>query len=126
MSNGNATYDAITGAVKRALVDNFNPEWEEICEAAYKGFIEDMRNDLAVELTVDDYDADTDEPVPEPEIGLELVVFDGTATAIKLRRKLSDMLVEVFDMAEGDPSFFDALNRSVARFQQHLIDREED
>ena len=48
MSQGEKLYAGLRKAVTKSLTTDWRPDWEDIAEPAYRGFIEDLRDDASV------------------------------------------------------------------------------
>lgn len=120
MSNGEKMYYAMKRHIKRALIRDFDPDWDVLCEEAYKGFIRDMKDDLNSDLQIRYYDRDGDTPVPESEQELEFCYFveDTNIEVIQKRDLLSNLLIEVYKDEGVD--MLPALGRSLDRFYEHV------
>ena len=116
MANGEQTYRDMVRYIKRALISDFNPDWEKLCEGTYKGFIRDMTDDLEASLQVRYYETDEETELPESERELEFyyIVADEQIEVLSKRILLSDMLAEAYESHEDE--LLPALALSIKRF----------
>lgn len=110
--NGEKTYAALQRSVSKAIkahMASFSPDWDDLAQAAYKGFTKDMaEGDLVAEL---DTESDTD----EPELVFRIAVAtDAETTTLKQTRPLSELLLELHDC---DDEMLEALELSLRRFR---------
>ena len=48
MSHGEKLYAGLRKAVMKSLTTDWHPDWDDIAEPAYKGFLKDLRDDASV------------------------------------------------------------------------------
>lgn len=121
MSNGEKMYYAMKRHIKRALIRDFDPDWDVLCEEAYKGFIRDMAEDLEAEVQVSYPNSGEDDETiacTPDEIEFYYRVTDNVMEVIERRHRLSDLLIEAYEYDGTD--LLPALGRSLDRFYEHV------
>ena len=50
MSHGEKLYAGLRKAVMKSLTTDWHPDWDDIAEPAYRGFLKDLRDDACVDF----------------------------------------------------------------------------
>ena len=104
MTNGAETYGAIREGIIKSLIDNWHPDWDDIAEKAYQGFIKDLGEDLSVFCIAsdDDEDLESKETPIKSEIIIDVYITDAAdCPQIGKNILLSDALAEMFKSYES-------------------------
>lgn len=114
MSNGEQTYKALKASVLKALIASFDPDWEELVEDAYKGFIKDVHDDTRLEMEIPDYKG------PDSELLIQAYLADdGDFSSLGAPFSLSDMLFDTI-ISYGKENALRALNNTLTAFYAKL------
>lgn len=117
MSNGEQTYKALKASVLKTLIANFDPDWDELVEGAYKGFIKDVQDDTKVEIEIPDHED------PDSEMVIQAYISDdGECSDIHKPLLLSDMLLYAV-WTYGKEDALRALNNSLAKVYAKLEEK---
>jgi hypothetical protein len=117
MSNGEQTYKALKASVLKTLIASFDPDWEELAEDAYKGFIKDVHDDTWLGLEIPDYKG------PDSEILIQAFLADnGEFSSLGASFSLSDMLFDTIT-TYGKENALRAVNNTLTAFYAKLEEK---
>ena len=118
MSNGEQTYKALKASVLKTLIASFDPDWVDLVEDAYKGFIKDAQDDTKVEVEIPNREN------PDSEMVIQAYISDdGECSDISKPLLLSDVLLEAV-RTYGKEDALRALNNSLAKVYTKLENKQ--